>query len=306
MSAVFTTILCSQVDSWQAPWNSFKPRNALTYADCTTSRASSSFRVNRRATARRRPPNRRTIVSNAHSCPARSAASRAFSSTTSPCVERMPSRACMAPPSNRTEFEAVWASPVHIGHLFELFCDKQGAARDTDQAGRQFANQCDAVCVDEGDAGKIEHEPVAAVPVLTKNVLARSAQLLDPRPSHLAFEPQEHGLVGCRRRRGGGDLQHVSIGASRWSNRHTRIAPKRRQSRICREERGLRSFSEIERTWLLRNVVVAGPPPAWAATGSYDMSWRRGDSGLESNGYEEARDAGTMPSLFIRLRSVFG
>ena len=64
-----------------------QPRNALRYADCTTSRASSSFRVNRRATASRRPPNTRIIVSKAHSCPARRAARRAFSSTTSPRIE---------------------------------------------------------------------------------------------------------------------------------------------------------------------------------------------------------------------------
>jgi hypothetical protein len=53
----------------------------------------------------------------------------------------------------RTRFETVRASFVNIGDLFELFCDKGGAVRDKDPTGRQFANQCAAVRIDERHAG---------------------------------------------------------------------------------------------------------------------------------------------------------
>jgi hypothetical protein len=89
----------------------------------------------------------------------------------------------------RGTFERVGVSSVHIGHLFELFRHKGRAVRHQDPTGNQFAKEQDAVCINEGDVGKIEHEPVFVVAVLPEDVVARSAQFLDPWPSHLAFEP---------------------------------------------------------------------------------------------------------------------
>src|SRR5262249_50438322 len=103
----------------------------------------------------------RTIVSKAQSCPARRAASRAFSSTTSRCIEWTAAPACWRISINRVQVEAVGASLVDIGHLLELFLHKGRAVRQQDPAGLQFAKQCHAVCIDEGDLGKIQHEAVS-------------------------------------------------------------------------------------------------------------------------------------------------
>ena len=89
----------------------------------------------------------------------------------------------------RCRFEELIASSVHIGHLFELLRHKGRAVRHQDPTGSEFAKEPDAVSIDEGDLGKIEHEPISAVPVLPEDLVARSAQFLNPWPSHLAFEP---------------------------------------------------------------------------------------------------------------------
>src|SRR5262249_22780371 len=136
MKAVLTTIRCSQVESWQAPSKSFNARNALKYADWTTSRASSSLRVRRRATASRRPPKWRTIASKAHSCPARSASSRAGSLTLSLRITVRPRPCGTADSKTGTPPEELGALVVGIRDLFELFPYERGTVHPRHLAHR--------------------------------------------------------------------------------------------------------------------------------------------------------------------------
>ena len=54
--------------------------------------------------------------------------------------------------------------------------------------GRELSKQGDASRVDEGDFGEIEHERSRAMAVLSKDVVARATQFVDPFASDSARE----------------------------------------------------------------------------------------------------------------------
>ena len=179
---------CNQVDSWQAPSNSFRPRNALRYADCTTSYASSSFRVNRRATARRRPPKRRTIISKAHSCPARRAATSACSSTVT--VHGVTAFAQVQGVDRFERRRQPACNLVIIGHLFQLLRNEQRTVRQQDALS----------CSEDATARRRSHRRTRRRPdraragageaVLTDGLVAHTTEFFNPRTLDLPFEAE--------------------------------------------------------------------------------------------------------------------
>jgi hypothetical protein len=86
-------------------------------------------------------------------------------------------------------FEAAGTSSVHIGHVLELFRHKGRAIRHHDPTGGQLAKERESVRADERNVGKIEHQPIPVVRVASEDLVARAAQLLNPWPTYLAFEP---------------------------------------------------------------------------------------------------------------------
>src|SRR4051812_44100811 len=187
ISAVLTTMRCSQVESWHPPSKCLSDLNAERYADCTASRASSSLRVMRRATARSRPPNTRTTASNAHSWPARSAATSASSST--------------------PEFvtAAVRRSTAAIGHPLQLLGDEGGAVDELGGAGAQLLEKENAARVDEQDVPQVEDEPPSGMAV-RDGCAAGAAKFVDPLSAHVTLEPEQDAapVFGVGR----GDFQH--------------------------------------------------------------------------------------------------
>src|SRR5262245_55509105 len=182
---------CSHVGSWQAPSKSSSARNALKYADWTTSWASSSLRMKRLATARSRPPYFRTMVSNAQSWPARSAARSSQSSTADPSAARCSfarDRASFKPAES-----AARVLTANIGHSLELLHDECRTVCETDAASRQLAKQGKARRVDERHTDQIDHEMAFALSVIPIGVEAHPPEFVDPRARDLTLESDNGG-----------------------------------------------------------------------------------------------------------------